>query len=145
MAAPRRSRLTHTPASIPTEWQSYLNAFVYIAFAIGVVLAAVLNERIGRRWTLMAASFWAVISLVIMVTATTREQLLAGRLCNFVYIGAEIVVLPLYQAEISPPAVRGFFVGQWRPSGPHSLSWATNTFAQGHTRLSSYLATSSFW
>jgi len=101
-------------SSIPTEWQSYLNAFVYIAFAIGVVLAAVLNERIGRRWTLMAASFWAVISLVIMVTATTREQLLAGRLCNFVYIGAEIVVLPLYQAEISPPAVRGFFVGTYQ-------------------------------
>lgn len=57
---------------------------------------------------------WALVGAVILVTAQHREQVLAGRVVAYVYIGMELAVVPVFQSELVPSRVRGFVVGSYQ-------------------------------
>ncbi|GKT91121.1 sugar transporter [Colletotrichum tofieldiae] len=59
-------------------------------------------------------SVYALISATIVVTSTKKEQILMGRILNYVYIGFELSVVPVYQSEIVPAPVRGMIVGTYQ-------------------------------
>jgi SP family sugar:H+ symporter-like MFS transporter len=61
-------------------------------------------------------SLWAMMSATVLVTATRREQVLAGRILNYAYIGMELATCPPFQAEIVPAPIRGFAVGTYQTS-----------------------------
>lgn len=42
---------------ISSQWLSYLNALIYLTFAVGVVISSWLNARVGRRWTMIIISY----------------------------------------------------------------------------------------
>ena len=45
-------------------------------------------------------SFYALITATICVTANSKEQIMAGRILNYVYVGMELAVVPVFQSEI---------------------------------------------
>lgn len=61
-------------------------------------------------------SIWAMISATVLITSTRVEQVLAGRILNYAYIGMELATCPPFQAEIIPAPVRGFAVGTYQAS-----------------------------
>ncbi|KAF4914517.1 High-affinity glucose transporter ght1 [Colletotrichum viniferum] len=104
----------HDPATkayaIPTYFLSLLNSLNYIGFAIGLVVGSLTSARFGRRTTMFVMSVYALISATVVVTSTRKEQILVGRILNYVYVGFELSVVPVYQSEFVPAPVRGMVV-----------------------------------
>ncbi|KAJ0345066.1 hypothetical protein KNSL1_008767 [Colletotrichum chrysophilum] len=100
--------------AIPTYFLSLLNSLNYIGFAIGLVVGSLTSARFGRRTTMFVMSVYALISATVVVTSTRKEQILVGRILNYVYVGFELSVVPVYQSEIVPAPVRGMVVGTYQ-------------------------------
>jgi len=45
-------------------------------------------------------SCYAIVTATIAVTSKTREQIMAARVLNYLYVGVELAVIPIYQSEI---------------------------------------------
>ncbi|WQF84395.1 Putative major facilitator, sugar transporter, major facilitator superfamily [Colletotrichum destructivum] len=99
---------------LPTGWLALFNSLNYIGFAAGVIIGSLVSARWGRRWCMFAMSAWAVIPATIAVTSNTREQIMAARILNYIYVGMELAVVPVYQSEIVPSEIRGFAVGSYQ-------------------------------
>lgn len=100
---------------------------------VGVLIGGWVCDRFGRRWCMFSMSIYALGTATIAVTSNTREQIMAARVLNYVYVGMELAVVPLFQSEIGecfdlvcllvradsrclvPAPVRGLVVGtyQW--------------------------------
>ncbi|KAJ0336559.1 hypothetical protein COL922a_007836 [Colletotrichum nupharicola] len=100
--------------TIPTYFLSLLNSLNYIGFAIGLVVGSLTSARFGRRTTMFVMSVYALISATVVVTSTRKEQILVGRILNYVYVGFELSVVPVYQFEIVPAPVRAMVVGTYQ-------------------------------
>jgi SP family sugar:H+ symporter-like MFS transporter len=59
-------------------------------------------------------SCYALITATIAVTSQSREQIMAARILNYVYVGMELSVVPTFQSEIVPAPVRGLVVGSYQ-------------------------------
>ncbi|OOQ90959.1 putative sugar transporter [Penicillium brasilianum] len=102
--------------AIPAYYLSLLNSLNYIGFAVGLVLGSLFSEKYGRRLCMFVMSCYALVTATITVTSQTKEQILAARILNYIYIGFELSVVPVYQSEIVPAPVRGFIVGTYQLS-----------------------------
>lgn len=49
---------------------------------------------------MFSMSVYALGTATISVTSNTREQIMAARVLNYVYVGMELAVVPLFQSEI---------------------------------------------
>lgn len=90
---------------------SLLNSLTYIGFAWGLISGSTISKRFGRRMCMFTMCIWAIAGAAIMVTATSKAQLLAGRVIAYTYIGMELAVVPVTQSELVPASVRGFVSG----------------------------------
>ncbi|KAH7303485.1 general substrate transporter [Stachybotrys elegans] len=100
--------------SIPPEWLSLFNSLNYIGFGAGVIIGSLVSARWGRRWCMFVMSAWALVPAIMAVTSSSRDQILAARILNYIYIGMELAVVPVYQSEIMPAEIRGFAVGSYQ-------------------------------
>ncbi|RSL74164.1 hypothetical protein CEP53_000500 [Fusarium sp. AF-6] len=94
------------------QWLSLFNSLPYISFMIGIYV----SNRWGRRMCVFTMSIWAIFAAAIVISARNRDHLLAGRILNYVYIGMELAVVPIYQSEIVPARSRGFVVSTYQTS-----------------------------
>ncbi|KAH8671636.1 general substrate transporter [Xylariales sp. PMI_506] len=101
---------------LETYWLSLFNSLNYISFAIGVGIGSLASSRWGRRKTMFGMSCWALVSATISVTSQTRSQIMAARILNYLYIGVELSVAPIFQSEIVPAEARGLAVGTYQLS-----------------------------
>ncbi|KAI5459034.1 general substrate transporter [Mariannaea sp. PMI_226] len=102
--------------AIPTYWTSLLNSLNFVGFAVGLYIGSLVSARYGRRMSMFCMSLWAMMSASVLISSTTIEQVLAGRILNYAYIGMELATCPPFQAEIIPAEVRGFAVGTYQTS-----------------------------
>lgn len=100
--------------AIEPSFLSLLNSLNYIAEIFGVLIGGWIGRRYGRRISFWVMCGWAFVSAVLLVTAQTKEQILAGRMINYVYLGQELVTVPVFQAEICPSEIRGMIVGTYQ-------------------------------
>ncbi|KAH8702208.1 general substrate transporter [Talaromyces proteolyticus] len=100
--------------NLNSRWLSLFNSLNYVGFAAGVIIGSFVSARFGRRWCMFTMSLYALVSATITVTSNTRQQIMAGRILNYVYVGMELSVVPNYQSEIVPAPVRGFIVGTYQ-------------------------------
>lgn len=68
--------------SLPTEFKSLLNGIPFIGFAFGLIIGSLISAKYGRRMTMFCMSIYALISATVVITSTTRAQILAGRTLN---------------------------------------------------------------
>ncbi|KAL7940728.1 general substrate transporter [Trichoderma barbatum] len=102
--------------AIPTYYLSLLNSLNFIGFAFGLYIGSIISARYGRRMSMFCMSLWAMMSATVLISATGRGQVLAGRILNYTYIGMELSTCPPFQAEIVPAPIRGFAVGTYQTS-----------------------------
>ncbi|KAH7201531.1 hypothetical protein DER44DRAFT_812272 [Fusarium oxysporum] len=98
------------------SWLSLFNSLNYIGFAAGVLIGTWISSRWGRRWCMFVMSVYALGTATIAVTSFHREQIMAARILNYVYVGMELGVVPTFQSEIVPAQARGFMVGSYQLS-----------------------------
>lgn len=102
--------------SIPAYFLSYLNSLQYIGFAFGLLVGSYISSKFGRKWCVRLMSGYALITATIAVTSQKKEQILSARVLNYVFIGMEMAVIPVFQAEITPARARGLVVGAFQLS-----------------------------
>jgi MFS family permease len=75
---------------------------------IGAFAAGRTSDRIGRRFTIVFAVAIFFVGALLMGFAVNYAMLMAGRFVAGVGVGYAIMIAPVYTAEISPAASRGF-------------------------------------
>ncbi|EED12347.1 sugar transporter, putative [Talaromyces stipitatus ATCC 10500] len=100
----------HGKHVITPKHLSYLSAFPRITFAAGILIGGWTSERVGRRPVIIMMMVICLIGVIVSYTAKTYAAILIGRMIVHGYIGMEGCVVPMFQAEISPAAIRGIIV-----------------------------------
>ena len=70
-----------------------------------------MGDRIGRKRTIQLGSLIALVGCTLQAAARNAAMLIAGRFIAGMAIGVLSMIVPLYQAEISPPHARGLLTG----------------------------------
>jgi sugar porter (SP) family MFS transporter len=97
-----------TNAHISSNVVSLLTAGCFF----GAIAAAFLNDRYGRRYSLMGFSVVFLIGAAVQTAATHHiGQIYAGRVIAGLGIGGMSSITPVFVAENCPPAVRGRITG----------------------------------
>ncbi|KAK7202732.1 general substrate transporter [Myxozyma melibiosi] len=82
---------------------------------LGSLCSGFVSDKIGRKYTIQAASIIWIIGSAIQCSVQNRAQLICGRLISGVAIGVCSSQVPVYLSELSPKRIRGRLVGlfQW--------------------------------
>ncbi|CAK7234124.1 hypothetical protein SCUCBS95973_008828 [Sporothrix curviconia] len=78
----------------------------------GCVFIGWSSNAIGRRNSLFVALPVAIVGGALQAGAAHIAMFLVGRFVGGVAVGILVTLVPLFQSEIAPPAVRGFLVSQ---------------------------------
>ena len=81
-----------------------------VGCVLGVVLAGPLNDRLGRRTTLIVAAALFLISAIGSAIPETLTEFIIYRIIGGLGVGAASMTSPIYIAEISPARLRGRMV-----------------------------------
>lgn len=78
---------------------------------VGALMAGQTADRIGRKRTIQIGALICIVGCVIQTAAVNSGMLIAGRFIAGWSIGVLSMIVPMYQAEISPPHARGLLSG----------------------------------
>lgn len=96
----------------PDDWTIGFVVSIYnISCAVGAMTIGHLADTLGRERSLALASILAILGALLQAGARTVSYMTLGRFVVGLGIGAYAAGVPLYLAEISPPALRGRIVG----------------------------------
>ncbi len=90
---------------------AYIAMFYNLGAVVGAIIFGLLSERIGRRYTMLAA---LAVSLVIMPAwafGSTLAVLAAGAFVMQMGVQGAWGIIPVHLNELSPDAVRGLLPG----------------------------------
>ncbi|KAH8926299.1 general substrate transporter [Atractiella rhizophila] len=81
----------------------------------GALINTYISDKFGRKPCIMFAALLWVLGSVLQCAAQNIPMLVAGRVIGGLAIGIESAIVPIYQAEITKPAIRGRIVSlqQW--------------------------------
>jgi MFS family permease len=81
----------------------------------GALMVSKMADVIGRKRTIMISAWIWVIGSILQCASINRGMLVAGRVISGISVGLASSCVPLYQSEITPPAIRGRLVSlqQW--------------------------------
>lgn len=96
--------------NLSAVWQELLVSSTVAAAALSSLAGGSLNGRLGRRRSIMLASFVFTVGGLILSLAPGREVLLVGRIVVGLGIGVASMSIPIYLAEVSPSHLRGRLV-----------------------------------
>ncbi len=82
---------------------------------VGSLIVGRLADKIGRKKTIMISGWIWVIGSILQCAAVNRGMLVAGRVISGIAVGIASASVPIYQSEITAPAIRGRLVSmqQW--------------------------------
>lgn len=100
--------------ALPPYFLSLLNSLPTLGQVIGVVSGSYITRHYGRRASFYVMALWALLAATLLITAEKKEQVLVGRIVNYIYLGQELVTVPVFQAEIAPPRIRGLVIGTFQ-------------------------------
>lgn len=92
---------------------SMLNSIPLIGFGAGVLFAAWLGEKYGRRVVFVTLNVICMIGVGVTYSSKTYAQVLVGRCLVQAYVGMENNLIPTYESEIVPAKIRGAIVGNY--------------------------------
>ncbi|KAF2166745.1 hypothetical protein M409DRAFT_22799 [Zasmidium cellare ATCC 36951] len=96
--------------AIPSSWQSAGSGTANAGMVIGCLIAGAVGRKIGRRWSIVLLVVIALMGMVIQNVIHSFWAVMAGRMVNAISMGIEANTIPVFMAELSPPAIRGTIV-----------------------------------
>jgi MFS family permease len=98
------------PSLMGDTIQGWLVAALELGAWAGALLCGWLADVISRRYSMMVAVIVFTLGTCLQCAAHNPGMLFAGRIIGGVGIGMFSMVIPMYQAEIAPPELRGGLV-----------------------------------
>lgn len=90
--------------------QGWLVASLELGAWFGALFCGYTADAISRKYSMNLAAIIFTIGTCLQCASKTSGMLFAGRIVGGVGIGMFSMVIPLYQAEIAPPELRGGLV-----------------------------------
>lgn len=88
--------------------QGGITASIQAGAAVSSLITGwLLVDRLGRKKSLQLGAFLFTAGIAICCAANNIYSLLCGRVLNGIGLGISAMVVPIYQAEISTPDIRG--------------------------------------
>ncbi|KAI9763034.1 MAG: hypothetical protein M4579_000097 [Chaenotheca gracillima] len=100
----------HFPTLTGSTIQGWLVSALELGAWAGALLNGYLCDAISRKYSMMVAVIVFTLGTGLQTGAQNPAMLFAGRVIGGVGIGMFSMVIPLYQAEIAPPQLRGSLV-----------------------------------
>ncbi|CZR67016.1 related to quinate transport protein [Phialocephala subalpina] len=88
----------------------WLTSVLQLGGWVGSLSAGVFGEVFSRKHTMFAGALWVVLGSFLSAGAQSTSYLYAGRLFTGLGVGTLSAIGPLYNAELSPPEMRGFLI-----------------------------------
>ncbi|KAL1406152.1 hypothetical protein Q8F55_007836 [Vanrija albida] len=96
---------------------SLASSLAFVGKLIGCLSSGLLIERLGHRKVFVLLSVVSIVGVILELAAAGSgpgsgrlAQFIVGRIVVYISIGLVEVCVSMYQAEIVPPALRGFVV-----------------------------------
>jgi MFS family permease len=100
------------------EWdsskQGWLVAILELGAWLGCLYSGFLAEILSRKYAILVNVAIFILGVIIQTTAIAgvgHNSILAGRFVTGMGVGSLSMIVPMYNAEIAPPEVRGALVG----------------------------------
>ncbi|KAJ5833781.1 Major facilitator superfamily domain general substrate transporter [Penicillium riverlandense] len=100
----------HFPYFQSSIIQGWLVSALELGAWAGALINGVLADRISRKYAMMVAVVIFTLGTGLQAGAQTPAYFFSGRVIGGVGIGMFSMVIPLYQAEVAPPELRGSLV-----------------------------------
>lgn len=100
----------HFPSLTGSTIQGWLVAALELGAWAGALFNGYLSDAISRKYSMMVAVLIFTLGTGLQTGAQNPGFLFAGRIIGGIGIGMFSMVIPLYQAEIAPPELRGSLV-----------------------------------
>lgn len=100
----------HFPSLTGSTIQGWLVSALELGAWFGALFNGWLSNKISRKYSMMVAVLIFTLGTGFQVGAQNPAMLFAGRIIGGIGIGMFSMVIPLYQAEIAPPELRGSLV-----------------------------------
>lgn len=116
---------------LPSSWQSAGSGTGNAGLAIGCIIAGPIISKIGRKYTVLVIIGFALTGMLIQNVVPSFWGIMVGRMINSISMvsvfsailelqadfgqGLEANNIPMFMAELAPPAARGSLVNfyQW--------------------------------
>ncbi|KAG7666149.1 uncharacterized protein J8A68_000307 [[Candida] subhashii] len=92
--------------------QGLLTSILELGAWIGVLMNGFVADKFGRRWSVVFGVLWFFVGVIVQACTHGGDYnfILGGRFVVGVGVGILSMVVPLYNAEVSPPEIRGSLV-----------------------------------
>jgi len=100
----------HFPTLTGSTIQGWLVSALELGAWAGALTQGYLADAISRKYAMLVAVIVFTIGTGLQCGAQNPAMLFAGRVIGGIGIGQFSMVIPLYQAEIAPPELRGSLV-----------------------------------
>jgi len=94
--------------------KGWLTAILELGAWVGTIYSGFLAEIISRKYAILVNTAIFIIGVIIQATAVTSagaSAILGGRFITGMGVGSLSMIVPMYNAEVAPPEVRGALVG----------------------------------
>ncbi|KAF9450915.1 general substrate transporter [Macrolepiota fuliginosa MF-IS2] len=90
--------------------QGWLVSILELGAWFGVLVTAYFADKFSRKYTIVLAVIVFCVGVVVQTAAKGPSSIYGGRFVTGLGVGSLSMVVPLYNAEIAPPEVRGSLV-----------------------------------
>ncbi|PWY88228.1 MFS monosaccharide transporter [Aspergillus heteromorphus CBS 117.55] len=90
--------------------QGMLTSILELGAWVGTLLNGYLADSLGRRRTVVLAVFIFCIGVIVQACTKNAGYIFAGRFVTGLGVGNLSMIVPLYNAELAPPEIRGSLV-----------------------------------
>ncbi|EME50424.1 hypothetical protein DOTSEDRAFT_162477 [Dothistroma septosporum NZE10] len=94
--------------------KGWLTAILELGAWVGCLYSGFLAEILSRKYAILINTAIFIIGVVVQCTAVTgvgASAILGGRFVTGMGVGSLSMIVPMYNAEVAPPEVRGALVG----------------------------------
>jgi MFS family permease len=90
--------------------QGLMTSVLELGAWIGALANGVLADWLGRRLTVVVACGIFTVGVIVQACTVNKDFIISGRFVTGIGVGAFSMLVPLYNAELAPPEVRGALV-----------------------------------
>ncbi|PGH04419.1 hypothetical protein AJ80_08530 [Polytolypa hystricis UAMH7299] len=90
--------------------QGLLTSILELGAWLGSLMNGYLADALGRRYCTLVAVVIFVVGVIVQACTQNKDYVFAGRFVTGLGVGSLSMIVPLYNAELAPPEVRGSLV-----------------------------------
>lgn len=87
-----------------------LTSILELGAWVGTLINGYLADRLGRRVTVLVAVVVFCVGVIVQACTVNKDYVFGGRFVTGLGVGSLSMVVPLYNAELAPPEIRGSLV-----------------------------------